>query len=95
MNQFIFDILCRLKESSNDQIIKSISIEVKYINNFSRFYLSILLDHLKNEVEYDEVVIEIKSSDGIFFDIDLSDSSGFVYMESKQIDNEKEVVDFL
>lgn len=96
MNKFIFDALCELKKNSNNQAIKSISIEVKYINNFSRFYFSILLsDDLTNEVEFDEVVIEIKSDNGSYFDIDLSDSSGFIYMEDKQINSEKKIMDFL
>lgn len=94
MNTFIFDMLCKLKRKFNNQEIRSISIEVKYVNISSRFFLSILLNS-DDEIEYDEIVIEIKSNDEVFFDMDLSDSSGNIYLENKNISDKKEVIDFL
>lgn len=95
MNEFIFNALCELKKKCDNHIVKSISIEVKYIGIVSKFYLSILLNGVGNEIEYDEVVIEITSTDGFFFNADLSDSSGSVYIVSNDVRDKKDIVIFL
>ncbi|ECJ2546822.1 hypothetical protein FNN75_19070 [Salmonella enterica subsp. arizonae] len=96
MNAFIFNELCELKRSCDKHAIKSISIEVKYIEMVSRFYFSILLDDGSgDEIENDEVVIEISSNDGIHFHADLSDSSGYVYIDNGNISDKKDITSFL
>ena len=96
MNEFIFNELCVLKRNCDKYAIKSISIEVKYVEMVSRFYFSILLgDRAEVEIENDEVVIEIVSYDGVFFHADLSDSSGYIYMDCENISDEKNISSFL
>ena len=46
----------------------------------SKFYFSVLLKD-GGEIENDEVVIEMSSKDSVHFHADLSDSSGYVYMD--------------
>ena len=96
MNAFIFNELCELKRNCDKYAIKSISIEVKYTGMVSRFYFSILLDDRSgDEIENDEVVIEISSNDGIHFHADLSDSSGYVYIDNENITDKKDISSFL
>ncbi|WP_297202086.1 hypothetical protein [uncultured Pluralibacter sp.] len=95
MNNFIFSKLCELKERWCGHYIASTSIEVKYINTISNLYFSILLDDgSANDIEHDEIVIEINSKDGFYFNADLSDSSGYIYIERPNISNRDEIISF-
>ncbi|MGK9172785.1 hypothetical protein KXR87_06105 [Yokenella regensburgei] len=96
MNILIFKELCTLKEKCKHHFIKSISIEVKNIDSNSKFYFSILItDTLKDDIAYDEIVIEISSRDGIIYHADLSDSSGYIYIEKNNIVNKHLLTDFV
>ena len=96
MNILIFKELCILKEKCKQHFIKYISIEVKHIDSNSKFYFSILIgNNFKDEIAYDEIVIEISSKDGKIYHADLSDSSGYIYIEKNNIVNEHMLTDFI
>jgi len=54
----------------------------------------LLDDGSANDIEYDEIVIEINSKVGFYFNADLSDSSGYIYIERPNISHRDEIVFF-
>lgn len=94
MNSFIFNALCELKRRCDKHAIKSVSIKIKYIGMVSKFYFSVLLKD-GDEIENDEVVIEMSSKDRAHFHADLSDSSGYVYMDHENINDKEDIICFL
>ncbi|BCT34121.1 hypothetical protein L2088_20525 [Pseudomonas protegens] len=95
-DELAFKKLYTIRSKLQSNKVKSTSIEVKVLGFSSRFYLSILLDEeIIKRKDCDEIVLEISSSDGVHYKVDISDSLGSIFFEKDQIIQESELMEVL
>lgn len=95
-DELAFKKLYTIRSHIQSSKVKSTSIEVKILGFFSRFYLSILLnEEIIKRKDCDEIVLEVSSSDGVHYKVDISDSLGSVFFEKDKIIQEFELVEVL